>query len=358
MTRDELLKKCVDRGVADESSVGSVSHLFYVYLLSALQRGQRVEIPTFGTFGTRVVGVKRAKKMPFFDPDFELAEKVNERYRNLKYLVVGKYELVPAVEETEYKGRESPYDAAIDQLGKEMVIDTHHEISPEKYEELVQRLERPRPTKERRPMPKFNLKDEGVEVQVKETVPTPTPRLHETAAAGGGPGPLVQVLIAIVVLGLLTLGLHYFGVIRLWGPPAPPESTLAEPAPFEAPQEQQPPPVTEAPPPAAQVPTPVPVQPAPSTPVPVEKPKAAKPVGTGIYTVQVSSWVSSSKADQEAARLTEAGFAAFVEEGNVDGVQRHRVRVGRYDTRREAGAEALRLREMLENGAWVTRVGH
>jgi nucleoid DNA-binding protein len=134
MNREDLLRKCVDRGVADETSVGTVSHLFYVYLLSALQKGQRVEIPRFGTFGTRVVGVQRARKMPYFEAEKEFSDKVNERYRELKYLLLGRYELVAAAGEEEYRGKDIAHDALVDQVGKETLLDTGRDITLEEYE--------------------------------------------------------------------------------------------------------------------------------------------------------------------------------------------------------------------------------
>ncbi len=163
MNRDDILKKCVDRGVADETSIGTVSHLLYVYLLSALRKGQRVEIPNFGTFATRIVGVKRARKMPIFEVEAELADKVNERYRNLRYLVVGRYELIPAVGEEEFKGKEAPYDELAGQVGKEMVLDTQHDVTVDEYEKKLTTRKAPIPSEEKRLMPKLNLRDEATE---------------------------------------------------------------------------------------------------------------------------------------------------------------------------------------------------
>ena len=80
-------------------------------------------------------------------------------------------------------------------------------------------------------------------------------------------------------------------------------------------------------------------------------------MGSGDYTVQVSSWQSRTKADQEVTRLSNAQFDAFVEEGTVEGDRWYRVRVGRYQTQGEAGEAAARLGQLLEDGAWVTRVG-
>jgi len=365
MTQDELLKKCVDRGVADETTVTAVSHLFYVFLLSALQRGQRVEIPDFGTFGTRVVGVKRSRKMPFFEPDSELAEQVNERYRELKYVVIGKCEITPLVGETAYEGKEAPYDSLVEQIGKQKVLDTHHDVLPEEYiadvrrkdqlgpptEEYIidmRQKDRLTPQREKPSMPKFNLKEEGAEGEPGKEAPAPQPHLHE-AEEGGGMNSLTKVLIAVALLVIVTLALHFFGIIRLWGPGPAKEVALPEPVPTIMPQEQKPLAGADT--------TPVPGVVTP-TPVPVEKPRPAIVAsGTGNFTVQVSSWLSRSKADEEVSRLVGAGLDAFVEEGAVGGAQRHRVRVGRYTTQKEAGEAAARLREILENGAWVARVG-
>ena len=338
MTRDELLRKCVDRGVADESTVSAVSHLFYVFVLSALQRGQRVEIPDFGTFGTRVVGVKRTKKIPYFEPDSDLADRVNEAYHDMKYVVVGKYEETELTVATPYTGKEAPHDALVEHLGREFIVDTHHEVGRVDTEALLERQKALNKPKEKQPMPKFNLKEEGTEGETGGQ-PAPPATLHEQED-GKGPGPLVQVLIALVILALLTLALHFFGVIRLWGPEVPEQAAIPEPVPV---------PEQQMPDTAAMPPTP--------TPVPVKPERPITPSGTGEFTVQVSSWHSRAKADEEVARLSNAQFDAFVEEGTVDGERWFRVRVGRYQTQSDAGEAAGRLGEMLENGAWVTRVG-
>lgn len=348
MNREDLLKKCVDRGVADETSIGTVSHLFYVYLLSALQKGQRVEIPAFGTFGTRVVGVKRARRMPFFEPEQELADKVNERYRDMKYLVVGKYDLIPAFGEEEYKGKEAPYDAGVDQVGKESILDTHRDVTIEEYEKNLAAAKVPTPTKEKKLMPKLNLKDEGMEEEMQPVEPEgmgeptpPTPRLRETATEGRGPSPLLQVVLAVLILGILTVALNYFGVIHLWGKKTPAVTEII------------PEPVVTAPPETARVETPTPTP----TPLPIpEKPKPTIPSGSGRYTVQVSAWMTQAKADEEAGKLSAAGYSAFVEGAVISGETWHRVRVGRYATEKEAAAAAAQLQQMLENGIWVARV--
>jgi len=343
MTKDELLKKCVDRGVADKNVVESVSHLLYVYLLSALQKGQRVEVPGFGTFGTRVVGVKRARRIPFFEADVDFSERVNERYKSLKSLVLGTYHLIPAIGEVSYKGRDEQPEMVTEMGGKEIVLDTRHEASVEEFENAVRQVDEKRQTKEKPSMPQFNLKDEATEGGVKQRESETTPRLREAGAGQGGGGMIGRILLGVAVLALIAVGLQYFGIIKFWGtgpqtgdPTTPATETVAPP------KEEAPPPAVVTPTPRIETPTPVRSQISP---------------GTGNFTVQVSSWISRGKATEEADRLSAAGMSAFVEEGIVDGTARFRVRVGRYATRREAAENAARLSEQLEDGAWVTRVG-
>jgi cell division septation protein DedD len=356
LTRDELLKKCVDRGVADKVVVEAVSHLFYVYLLSALQKGQRLEIPGFGTFGTRVVGVKRARRMPFFEPDGDLADRVNERYRSLKYLVLGRYELISVEAETEYKAREEPVELMPEPLGKEMIVDMRHEISLEEYERLARKKAEVRHPKEKITMPQFDLKGEEVAGEPKPEPARPEPRLHEAAVEGEGKSVWPKVLIGVLLLALVTVGLHFLGVIQLWKPEAPKVETALPPAEPVTPQEQAPGPPTAEAPTTPKPATPLPGKPAAPT-VPPEKRRPEVPAGTGAFTVQVSSWRSQGKASAEANRLVDAGFDAFVEEGIVEGIQRYRVRIGRYTTRTEAASAAERLSQQLENGTWVARIG-
>lgn len=352
MNREDLLTKCVDRGVADETSVGTVSHLFYVYLLSALQKGQRIEIPNFGTFGTRVVGVKRARKMPYFEVEKELADKVNDRYRELKYLVLGKYDLIPALGEEEYAGPDVPFEPGGDRLGKEILLDAHRDVTIEEYERSLAASKDEKTTKEKRLMPKLNLKDEGMEPETKPVLEeeAPPPTLHDSTPERGGPSALLQVLIALIILGALTFALNYFGVIHFWGtkPQQAVIQTMPEPEP-EPPQVEPTPSPTV---PEAATPTPVPV------PKP-EKPKPAPPVTStgGNFTVQVSSWLTRSKANEEAQKLVNAGFDAYVVTASVGGETWHRVRIGHYGSEKEAAAAASQFQQMLEDGIWVARTG-
>jgi cell division septation protein DedD len=374
MNRDDLLKKCVDRGVADEGSVEAVSHLFYMYLLTALQKGQRVEVPNFGTFGTRVVGVKRLRRMPFFEVEKDLAERVNERYRDLKYLMVGRYELLPASLEQEYEGREAPHDAVVDQVGKEMVIDTHRDVTIEEYERTLALNQATTEAKEKQTMPKLNLKEAGLEEEARPAAAEPAaPEVPEVPSERRSPSPVLQIIIALALLATITFALNYFGVVHLWGKKAPKVAeTVLPPAEVTPPVAQGPSgqPTPEVTPTPVPTPTPKPVPGGAPGSRPAVTPPAAKPVvptpapvrpsvppstATGEYTVQVSSWLTMSKANEEVTRLSGAGLDAFVSRATVAGETRYRVRVGRYTTMREAETAAARLSEMLENGIWVAR---
>jgi cell division protein FtsN len=99
---------------------------------------------------------------------------------------------------------------------------------------------------------------------------------------------------------------------------------------------------------------------------PVEQPQTqqdqVKPQITttedGRYTVQVSSWRTQYKAEQDAQRYLSAGFDAYIQRAYVpekDGTW-YRVRVGRFATAGEAEQMAFRLAGLLESGFWVDRM--
>lgn len=76
----------------------------------------------------------------------------------------------------------------------------------------------------------------------------------------------------------------------------------------------------------------------------------------GSFTVQISSWRSSTKAEREAERFQSAGYASFVqrvylpEQGGVW----YRVRVGQFRAREEAERLAAELVIQLDSGYWIT----
>jgi len=76
----------------------------------------------------------------------------------------------------------------------------------------------------------------------------------------------------------------------------------------------------------------------------------------GLFTVQISSWRSSVKAEREAERFQRAGYSAFVERANIPakGGAWYRVRVGQFNTREEAERQAADLEAQLDAGYWIT----
>jgi cell division septation protein DedD len=361
VNRADILRKCVERGVAGETEISSVSRLFYVHLLSALQRGQNVEVPRFGTFSTRVAGVKKIRKIPYFEPAAEMAEKANERFRELKYLLVGTYEQIPAFGEAEFHGKVPPYDTVVETAGKDRIVDTRGEITPPEYERIASDLEHPSQLQEEPVMPRLNLRDESLEEESgapESGAPMP-PTLRDVGGEGGGKmSPVLLVVLVILVLGLGIFALNYFNVIHLWGkkPAAVAESTIPEPSIPEP--EVTPPTGGEGEQPAAAVPEVTAPKPEPAAPAKKPQPvRVAPPSGTGDYTVQVSSWAKRSTADNEVGRLSAAGFSAFVEEGMVAGQTWYRVRVGRYASEKEAAQAVKSMQPGMETDLWVARVG-
>jgi cell division protein FtsN len=377
MNRSDILKKCVDRGVAGETEVGAVSHLFYVYLLSALQRGQRVEVPNFGTFGTRVAGVKRTRKIPYFEPEQELARKVNQRFENLRSLVTGKYVVTPQSGDTEYKGAQPPYDPTVER-GKEYIFDTSREVPLDDYERAAASGTNESQLDEEHVMPRLNLQDEeegaGIPPEREEGPITPPPTLRDVGPDGGRKAPWLAIVVALLVLAAAVVSLNYFHVIHLWGKKVPkvveqiPEMPPAEPSAPTGEQATTPPAATgqeETPLPSvapgkgteaeAQPPATTPRKKSTTTVAPAT-PAATAPSGSGRYTVQVSSWKSMAKATREARELSSAGFDAYVTDAVVNGESWHRVRVGRFGTTREAKDVIVKMQATGVDGVWVTTV--
>jgi cell division septation protein DedD len=309
--------------------------------------------------------VKKIRKIPYFEAAPDLAEKANERFHELKYLLVGTYEQIPAFGEAEFHGKAQPYDGGSESAGKDKIVDTRGEVTPGEYERIASDLERPQQQQEEPVMPRLNLRDDALEEESgapESGAPMP-PTLRDVGTEGSGRmSPILMVALLILVLGLGVFALNYFNVIHLWGKKAPAvaESTIPEPT---IPEPEVTPPAGETAPPAAEV-VPPPAAATPEVTTPARTEPATKPArvvpppsGTGNYTVQVSSWASRGKADSEVGRLAAAGFGAFVEEGMVGGQTWYRVRVGRYETEKEAAQAAKSMQPGLETDLWVARVG-
>lgn len=77
----------------------------------------------------------------------------------------------------------------------------------------------------------------------------------------------------------------------------------------------------------------------------------------GKYTVQVSSWRTRRRAEQDAQRFMAKGFNAYIQSADLPelGGTWYRVRVGSYANRAEARELAAKLAGLLESGYWLDR---
>ncbi len=192
-------------------------------------------------------------------------------------------------------------------------------------------------------MPNLNVKGES---------PKATGGAAGPAAGGGVSKVLIIVIVAIIALGAFAFILNTMGVVKLWGKKkATPQVVALPPDNFS--------PVT-----SAETSQPV-EQKAVETPSATENktkvetstlPSSSKKnivSGTGMYTVQISSWPVEAKATAQAQVFTDAGFEAFVEPlGSY-----FRVCIGRYETKAEAKTQMEKMEPMLESRPVVAKVG-
>lgn len=77
----------------------------------------------------------------------------------------------------------------------------------------------------------------------------------------------------------------------------------------------------------------------------------------GNFTIQISSWRSNTKAEHEAERFRNAGYAAYVQRAYLpsQGGVWYRVRVGQFSVKTEAEHQARDLEVQLEAGYWITQ---
>ena len=95
--------------------------------------------------------------------------------------------------------------------------------------------------------------------------------------------------------------------------------------------------------------------PAPVTPaVRGAKSSASEPSGSG-YVVQVAAVKARSEADPIASRLASKGFPSYVTTPGTGAARIFRVRVGKYNDRREAESVARRLEKEEQFKPWITR---
>ena len=107
------------------------------------------------------------------------------------------------------------------------------------------------------------------------------------------------------------------------------------------------------PPPLVKPPAPKP--PAPKTPAPTPKTAVVhEPTGDG-FVVQVAAVKERSEADTIAKRLSSKGFKSFVSSPSAGAARVYRVRVGKFNDRREAENVARRLEKEEQFKPWITR---
>jgi cell division septation protein DedD len=96
--------------------------------------------------------------------------------------------------------------------------------------------------------------------------------------------------------------------------------------------------------------------PAPPPPAPAPSPSASgsEPAGPG-FAVQIAALNVRSEADAIAKRLSSKGYAAYVMTPASGTPSVFRVRVGKFNTRREAETVAAKLQKEEQFKPWVTR---
>lgn len=188
------------------------------------------------------------------------------------------------------------------------------------------------------------------------------PKSSGSPASGGGGGlPKTALIIvgAVVALGAAAFILNTTGIVKMWGKKKPAPQVVSIPTDSYQPVTQD----------TAQAMAELAV--APDTAIPTaeenltkvettaqpksSKQKARKDIvhGTGMFTVQISSWPVVEKANSQAQVFTDAGFDAFIEPmGNY-----YRVCVGRFETKSDAKSQMEKMEHMLESRPVVVKVG-
>jgi len=145
-------------------------------------------------------------------------------------------------------------------------------------------------------------------------------------------------------------------------PPKKPEQRSAKVAEPPAAVSSPPPvaaPIPEPKPSIPPVETAAPPVPATEKPLPVKEPQpsataGSEPTDKG-YAVQIAAVNARSEADAMAKRLTSKGYSAYVLAPANGTPSVYRVRVGKFQTKREAETVATKLQKEEQLKPWVTR---
>jgi cell division septation protein DedD len=106
--------------------------------------------------------------------------------------------------------------------------------------------------------------------------------------------------------------------------------------------------------PVVSIAQPKPPAPKPPTPKPPKSAPVNEPAGGG-FVVQVAAVKERSEADTIAKRLSSKGFKSFVSSPTEGAARVYRVRVGKFNDRREAENVARRLEKEEQFKPWITR---
>ncbi len=185
-------------------------------------------------------------------------------------------------------------------------------------------------------------------------------RMSSAPAGGGGASKTILILVLVIVaVGGTLFVLNSTGIVKLWGKKKPQPTFVNLPA-------------EEPVAPVVQDTTSV-VEPAPDQNAPLEEnlttlesnakvapdagsvaPRRMVVTGTGMYTVQISSWPTEDKANAQAQLFSDAGYEAFVEP--IGGW--YRVCIGRYESKSDAKAQVAKMEHMLESMPVIAKVGN
>lgn len=188
------------------------------------------------------------------------------------------------------------------------------------------------------------------------------PKASGSSSAGGGGGiPKVVIIIVatVVALGAIAFILNTTGIVKLWGKKKATPQVVALPTDNYSPVTQDSSQSVQAEMPAVDTAAPAleeNLTKVETTSRPSKgKTSPSKNIvrGTGMFTVQISSWPAVEKANAQAQIFTDAGFDAFVEPlGNY-----YRVCVGRFETKSDAKSQLEKMEHMLESRPVVAKVG-
>jgi cell division septation protein DedD len=226
-------------------------------------------------------------------------------------------------------------------------------------------------------MPNFNLKGDTGKPDAKPV--DESPRMKNSG--GGAVKTIVILLFAVVILGGGAFFLNKAGIIKLWGK-KPVQQAVVQHVEFAdssevlaqadtagmvqfsgkegAKTQQVPAKATRGKqqPASKKNPTISPIA-KQAIAAPSKRLAASAAVGTGPYSIQLSSWASREKAEMEVGVLKQKGHPAFVQECFVSGMgHRFRVNVGRFPSEAAAHESAKKMVEQISGGYLVMRIGN